>query len=130
MSATGLWSRFCYEPGAWLQRAHHLRNLGYPELAIGDAFKARLLLQAKLHSLKVRSTPIGWKVTNPPGTTPALLDGLQHDILLFLTITLETFHDYLGMQELCEEARKLYPFGSRIQAKVRGYSSDLASEDD
>jgi hypothetical protein len=37
-----------YEPGHWLLRADSLLTLGYPELAVGDAYKARLLTQAGL----------------------------------------------------------------------------------
>ena len=35
-----------YEPGTWLLRAQLLLSLGYPELAAGDAYKARLLVEA------------------------------------------------------------------------------------
>lgn len=35
-----------YEPGLWLLRAQLLLGLGYPELAAGDAYKARLLVEA------------------------------------------------------------------------------------
>lgn len=35
-----------YEPGLWLLRAQLLLALGYPELAAGDAYKARLLVEA------------------------------------------------------------------------------------
>jgi hypothetical protein len=37
-----------YEPGHWLLRADSLLTLGFPELAVGDAYKARLLTQAAL----------------------------------------------------------------------------------
>lgn len=34
----------------WLNRAHCLRLLGYPELGLGDAYKARLLVEAALEN--------------------------------------------------------------------------------
>ncbi|KUJ09695.1 uncharacterized protein LY89DRAFT_657159 [Mollisia scopiformis] len=37
-----------YDPETWLNRAHSLRLLGYPELSLGDAYKARLLVEAGL----------------------------------------------------------------------------------
>ena len=51
--------RLCYEPAAWLERATRLRNLGYPELAAGDAHKARLLLQLKLDFLNGKRHYLG-----------------------------------------------------------------------
>ena len=47
-----------YEPGLWLLRAQLLLGLGYPELAAGDAYKARLLVEAAHH----RSSHLGTKV--------------------------------------------------------------------
>lgn len=35
-----------YHPGHWLARARALLTLGYPELAVGDAYKAILLCDA------------------------------------------------------------------------------------
>ncbi|KAL9089199.1 MAG: hypothetical protein Q9159_002670 [Coniocarpon cinnabarinum] len=35
-----------YEPGLWILRSQLLLALGYPELAAGDAYKARLLIEA------------------------------------------------------------------------------------
>ena len=35
-----------YEPRIWLHRARTLQRLGFPELAVGDAYKARLLIEA------------------------------------------------------------------------------------
>jgi len=37
-----------YDPETWLNRAHYLRILGFPELGLGDAYKARLLIEAAL----------------------------------------------------------------------------------
>lgn len=37
-----------YEPGHWLMRADSLLTLGFPELAVGDAYKSRLLTEAAL----------------------------------------------------------------------------------
>lgn len=45
-----------YDPETWLNRAHCLRLLGYPELGLGDAYKARLLVEAALEN---RSSPLG-----------------------------------------------------------------------
>ncbi|KAG0652468.1 Trithorax-related 4 [Hyphodiscus hymeniophilus] len=39
-----------YDPELWLNRAHCLRLLGYPELGLGDAYKARLLVEATLET--------------------------------------------------------------------------------
>ena len=35
-----------YDPETWLNRGNCLRLLGYPELALGDVYKARLLVEA------------------------------------------------------------------------------------
>lgn len=37
-----------YDPEIWLNRGNCLRLLGYPELALGDVYKARLLVEAGL----------------------------------------------------------------------------------
>ncbi|KAE9969239.1 hypothetical protein EG328_006994 [Venturia inaequalis] len=37
-----------FEPGHWLMRADELLTLGFPELAVGDAHKSRLLTEAAL----------------------------------------------------------------------------------
>ena len=47
-----------YEPGLWLLRAQLLLGLGYPELAAGDAYKARLLVEAGMRY----DTHLGMKV--------------------------------------------------------------------
>ncbi|KFZ16869.1 hypothetical protein V502_04861 [Pseudogymnoascus sp. VKM F-4520 (FW-2644)] len=46
-----------YDPESWLLRGRCLRLLGFPELALGDAYKARLLVEAS----QERSTPLGKK---------------------------------------------------------------------
>lgn len=45
-----------YDPTLWLLRAQLLLSLGYPELAAGDAYKARLLIQAAIQESK---SPLG-----------------------------------------------------------------------
>jgi len=35
-----------YDPENWILRARLLNVLGYPELAVGDAYKARMLVDA------------------------------------------------------------------------------------
>jgi hypothetical protein len=47
-----------YDPEIWLNRAHCLRLIGFPELGLGDAYKARLLVEAALES---SSTTLGTK---------------------------------------------------------------------
>jgi hypothetical protein len=39
-----------YDPEPWLYRGRSLRLLGYPELALGDVYKARLLVEAALEN--------------------------------------------------------------------------------
>ncbi|QSZ30013.1 hypothetical protein DSL72_004531 [Monilinia vaccinii-corymbosi] len=39
-----------YDPENWLNRGNCLRRLGYPELALGDVHKARLLVEAALEN--------------------------------------------------------------------------------
>lgn len=46
-----------YDPELWLYRGRSLRLLGYPELALGDVYKARLLVEAALEN----STALGDK---------------------------------------------------------------------
>jgi hypothetical protein len=43
---TQLLASFPYDPETWLNRGNCLRLLGYPELALGDVYKARLLVEA------------------------------------------------------------------------------------
>ena len=45
-----------YDPETWLNRAHCLRIMGFPELSLGDAYKARLLVEAALED---RSSTLG-----------------------------------------------------------------------
>ncbi|RFU26468.1 hypothetical protein B7463_g9870, partial [Scytalidium lignicola] len=45
---TQLLASLPYDPETWLNRSNCLRLLGYPELALGDAYKARLLVEAGL----------------------------------------------------------------------------------
>lgn len=42
-----------YDPESWLNRGHCLRTLGFPELALGDAYKARLLVEAALEDTSI-----------------------------------------------------------------------------
>lgn len=44
-----------YDPENWLNRGNCLRKLGYPELALGDVYKAQLLTEAALE----RQSPLG-----------------------------------------------------------------------
>jgi hypothetical protein len=48
-----------YDPESWLSRGRCLRILGYPELALGDVYKARLLVEAALEN----STALGYNAT-------------------------------------------------------------------
>lgn len=48
-----------YDPGTWLQRARTLVELRYPELAMGDAYKAKLLCDA--HNARL-SHSNGWSL--------------------------------------------------------------------
>ncbi|KAF8856088.1 hypothetical protein BDZ45DRAFT_654548 [Acephala macrosclerotiorum] len=48
---TQLLTTLPYDPETWLNRGNCLRLLGYPELALGDAYKARLLVEAGLEEL-------------------------------------------------------------------------------
>lgn len=45
-----------YDPELWLNRAHCLRLLGFPELGLGDAYKARLLVEAALENTTALGT--------------------------------------------------------------------------
>ncbi|TVY38344.1 hypothetical protein LSUB1_G002620 [Lachnellula subtilissima] len=45
---TQLLASLPYDPETWLNRGNCLRLLGYPELALGDVYKARLLVEAGL----------------------------------------------------------------------------------
>jgi len=45
---TELLASLPYDPETWLNRGNCLRLLGYPELALGDIYKARLLVEAGL----------------------------------------------------------------------------------
>lgn len=47
-----------YDPEPWLHRSQCLRRLGYPELALGDAYKARLLVEAALGGTSISSTDV------------------------------------------------------------------------
>ncbi|KAI9641436.1 hypothetical protein NHQ30_010243 [Ciborinia camelliae] len=45
-----------YDPENWLNRGNCLRRLGYPELALGDVHKARLLVEAALRNDSILAT--------------------------------------------------------------------------
>lgn len=45
-----------YNPELWLHRGQCLHLLGYPELALGDVFKARLLVEAALGNTSILAT--------------------------------------------------------------------------
>lgn len=47
-----------YDPEPWLHRGQCLRLLGYPELALGDVYKARLLVEAALENASILGTTI------------------------------------------------------------------------
>lgn len=91
-----------YDPEPWLHRGQCLRLLGYPELALGDVYKARLLTEAALANTRALSTTttgdnalltfgmkIWWLHTTDPAwekwksmiTTPELLRSRVTDIL-------------------------------------------------
>lgn len=57
-----------YDPEIWLNRAHSLRLLGFPELSLGDAYKARLLVEAAL------SSPTSPATTSELSPIPGLKD--------------------------------------------------------
>lgn len=52
-----------YDPRAWLRRAKTLARMRYPELAVGDAHKASLLIHKLLYDMDTRpNSRIGYKM--------------------------------------------------------------------
>ncbi len=95
-----------------MERAFHLKVVGYPELAAGDAFKAKTLARARLDVLRDKPTTIGQKVR------PYTEQEMEHLLLrsiLFLAETLQLLDESSGMQELCNEGLNLSPSNPDLQ---------------
>ena len=100
----------CYDPSAWLERANHLRELGYSELAAGDAYKARLLVQANLDLIRGKSTELGRRVAaNTPDFLKGVTERLHASIFQLLVSLLKDLNEPSGLQALCIECREICP---------------------
>ena len=115
IESTKRWSELCYDPTQWMSRANQLGLLGYPELATGDAYKARLLVQAKFDMHKGKSTALGRKVNVPFEDDEKTMDTLRKNILTFLIDSLICLDEPLGTQKLVREARDYYPSDLRFK---------------
>lgn len=109
IESTKSWSSVCYDPAVWISRAINLAQLGYPELAAGDAYKARLLARAKLDSLRGKPNALDHKFLRDSGTTESQTVDVHCCSLLLLAGTLWDLFECSGMLQICEEGRKLYP---------------------
>jgi hypothetical protein len=127
-----------YDPEPWLHRGQCLRLLGYPELALGDVYKARLLVEAALGNTSILGTTITgnnalltfgmkiwWLHTTDPAweqwksmiTTPELLRSRVTDILkkLELQVWAELMEGLIAMNachdyvQLSREAVAKFP---------------------
>lgn len=115
MERTQLWSTCCYNPEAWFRRAIDLLELGYPELAAGDLFKARLLIQAILDLLNGETTGLGQKVTFHSDLTKETADRLKMNILKTLGVVILALEEPSGLRDLCKETQILYPSDPRFK---------------
>ena len=111
-----------YNPEYWLQRAGHLLNLGFPELAAGDARKASWLC-ADGHRDDILS--LGGKVELQPGSFVGLQSGeradqaeqysLQKQLFLILSAeesligSLHMLDDLWEALKICKEGKAFFP---------------------
>ena len=80
-----------YNPATWLNRAAHLYNLGYPELAAGDAQKAYMLAGVKLESIPYEKLE------------------MKLGSLALLAQALAAMRDRIGLHAICEQALPICP---------------------
>lgn len=66
-----------YDPEIWLNRAHSLRLLGFPELGLGDAYKARLLVETALSTSTFSSSDKKSGLTSIPGFKEKVLKSFR-----------------------------------------------------
>ncbi|KAE8445992.1 hypothetical protein EG329_012631 [Mollisiaceae sp. DMI_Dod_QoI] len=109
ISYTQILASLPYDPETWLNRSNCLRLLGYPELALGDAYKARLLVEAGLEPLDMPSvlgnevrkafrkktyeqhtTDPAWMKWADAVSTPGLLDQKVNEMLKRLELQIWT----------------------------------------
>ncbi|KAH6717318.1 hypothetical protein BKA61DRAFT_547131 [Leptodontidium sp. MPI-SDFR-AT-0119] len=96
-----------YDPELWLTRGNCLRLLGYPELGLGDAYKARLLVEAGLletpsilgdevrkafrkKTYELHTTDPAWMRWADSVSTPELLAGKVEEMLKRLELQIWT----------------------------------------
>lgn len=104
---TQLIAQLPYDPESWLNRGNCLRLLGYPELALGDVYKARLLVEAGLaesplvlsdqvreasqkKTYELLTTDLAWMKWADAVSTPELLTQRVNEILKRLELQIWT----------------------------------------
>ena len=91
-----------YEPVSWLNRAYVLADLGYPELALGDCYKAQLRLDA-CRSTFPSEGDATWQAQSKD------YEEIEHDILLLTAYSLCAVECYKSALEMCEEGIRKFP---------------------
>lgn len=116
-----------YEPGAWSSRGLYLMQIGFPELAVGDAYKATLLLDEIHNETSIGSTALlmfgmkQWLSMNPSSRNAAPTDeNFRVDVWAVLKIveikntkllieSLIRLDCLCDAQEVCRDAARKFP---------------------
>lgn len=127
ISATEEIRNLPYEPGAWSSRASCLMQIGYPELAVGDAYKVTLLFDEIHNETSVGNTAVlmfgmkHWLSMDPSSrdTAPtdknfqakvwAALSLFEVDNTKLLIESLVLLQCLCDAQEICRDASRMFP---------------------
>jgi len=119
-----------YDPENWISRARLLNVLGYPELATGDTYKARMLLDAgsasKIGKLRTHvRLVVGMKLLLAPSTSQfdnssdqecadigtrvdSIFRSMARDAWTVLIESLKAANAYVDQITVCKNATKLF----------------------
>lgn len=104
-----------YDPVLWLRRSSTLSRLRYPELAVGDAYKAKMLCQTHLAQLTDSS---GWYMGHRMGfwmrDEPAEANDRVETLTNYLKTLLECADHHIG------EHTETFVENPQVSPKVRG----------
>ena len=127
-----------YNPFLWMGRATNLMGLGYPELAAGDCHKARLLVLARIETLRGKPNALGEQVSlrlHGVGSTASNInmDATEQQMMvlhlnstLLLICALTALEDFGAVQELCSEGQNFHPAEPHFRDASERAQSDLA----
>ena len=89
----------------WIRRAAELLNLGYPDLAAGDAYKAKLLVDAMLSGLWAKRTELPMDLSK---NFRVLAMGWDRAAYQRLLAALQMMGDHEALQKICKEGKERY----------------------